>query len=57
MISFEDYGFTSDSTLLDILNQKIVVEFIPAVYKGETFDLSIKEFVLILLIIMINQKN
>ena len=42
LISFEDYGFISDSTLLDILNQKIVVEFIPAVYKGETFDLSIK---------------
>ena len=42
LISYEDYGFKSDSTLLDILNQKIVVEFIPAVYKGETFDLSIK---------------
>ena len=42
IISLEDYGFDNDSFLQDILNQKVVVEFIPGVFKGETFDLSIQ---------------
>ena len=40
-IRLEEYGFDNDSFVQDILNQKVVIEFIPGVYKGETFDDSI----------------
>ena len=42
IVDLDDYGFDNELILQNILNQKVVVEFIPGVFKGETFEQSIQ---------------